>query len=318
MIILSALLLDFLAGDPRWLPHPVRGIGLIASTLESITRAIFGSSLRIAGIITAVSVIGICGMFSWTLIKLLNEINQIAGSIAGVLIIYFSIAPRDLYNHSNSVRKALKSGSIETARKKVAMIVGRDVNKLDKQEIVRASVETVAESLVDGVTAPLFYAILFGPTGAFVYRAINTLDSMFGHKNEKYFYFGWAPARIDDIANFIPARLSQPFIALSAIFMRLDFFNCLKVLFRDGHKHHSPNSGLSEAAFAGALNIQLGGLNYYEGVPDQKPLIGDNLKELTIEHVQKANNLMFLTTFLFTATGAILLTVVKDYLCLGL
>jgi adenosylcobinamide-phosphate synthase len=128
---------------------------------------------------------------------------------------------------------------------------------------------------------------------------------MFGHKNERYFYFGWASARIDDVANYLPARLSTPFIALGALMMRLDVVSCIRILLRDGRKHHSPNSGLSEAAFAGALSIQLGGLNYYDGVPDQKPLIGDMVKTLEAKDIQKANALMLLTTYLFTITGII-------------
>ena len=303
IIITIALVVDFLIGDPRWLPHPVRGIGWLAKRSESIMRKLFSFSLRFAGICAALLVISTCGVLSGLFISLLSSVPPFAGIAAGVFIIYISIAPRDLYNHSSAVLKALKSGSIDKARNKVAMIVGRDVEKLSEQEIVRASVETVAESLVDGVTAPIFYALLFGPVGAIVYRAINTLDSMFGHKNEQYIYFGWASARIDDLANFIPARISAPFIVLGALIMRLDVWGCIRTLLRDGRKHHSPNSGLSEAAFAGALSIQLGGLNHYNGIPDQKPLIGDMIRNLETDDILKANVLMILTTVLFTATG---------------
>lgn len=304
-IFTSALLIDLLVGDPRWIPHPVRGIGFLASSIESVTRCVFHFSLRFAGIIAALLVISICGLFSWTIIHFLSKVSPIAGELAGIYFIFVSICSRDLFNHSNAVLKALKIGSIEKARQKVSMIVGRDTASLDKDEIVRANVETVAESLVDGVTAPLFFAFLFGPTGAFVYRTINTLDSMFGHKNDKYIYFGWASARIDDIANYAPSRITAPFIAVSAFLLKLSFINSLRILFRDGHKHHSPNSGLSEAAFAGALNIQLGGLNYYDGIPDQKPLIGDRSRELVIEDIRKANTLMILTAVLFTFAGSI-------------
>lgn len=302
-VFASALLIDLLIGDPRWLPHPVRGIGFLASLIESATRYVFHFSLRFAGIIAALLVISICGLFSWTIIHFLSKASPIAGKIAGIYFIFASIASRDLFNHSNSVLKALKIGSIDKARQKVSMIVGRDTAHLDNSEIVRASVETVAESLVDGVTAPLFFAFLFGPTGAFVYRAINTLDSMFGHKNDKYIYFGWASARIDDIANYVPSRITAPLIAAGAFLTKLSFTNSLRILFRDGRKHHSPNSGLSEAAFAGALNVQLGGLNYYNGIPDQKPLIGDKSRELVIDDIRRANILMILTAILFTFAG---------------
>jgi adenosylcobinamide-phosphate synthase len=300
LTIILAMTLDLFLGDPRWLPHPVRGIGFLASHSELIMRKLFRNSLRIAGICTALVVIFTCGILSWFFIHLLSSIHPFAGMGAGLLIVYVSIAPRDLYNHSNAVLKALKSGSIDNARNKVAMIVGRDTQNLSEPEIVRASVETVAESLVDGVTAPIFYAIIFGPIGAICYRAINTLDSMFGHKNQRYIYFGWASARIDDIANYLPARLSSPFIALGALIMRLDVVNCIRILFRDGRKHHSPNSGLSEAAFAGALGIQLGGLNFYDGIPDKKPVIGNMVRHVETNDIQKANILMILTTVLFT------------------
>jgi adenosylcobinamide-phosphate synthase len=316
LTIILAMTLDLLLGDPRWLPHPVRGIGFLASHSEFVMRKIFRNSLRIAGICTALLVISSCGALSWLFIHLLSTIHPSAGIAAGVLVIYVSIAPRDLYNHSTAVLNALKNNHIDNARNKVAMIVGRDTQNLSEQEIVRASVETVAESLVDGVTAPIFYAIIFGPIGAICYRAINTLDSMFGHKNERYLYFGWASARIDDLANYLPARLSTPFIALGALIMRLDVISCIRILFRDGRKHHIPNSGLSEAAFAGALSIQLGGLNHYDGIPDQKPLIGDMVKTLEATDIQKANILMLLTTFLFTITGIVFhYALIKAIIC---
>jgi len=316
VIIAAALLLDLLLGDPKWFPHPVRGIGFIANGSEIIFRRLFSFSLRFAGICAAVTVIAACGLTSWLLIYFMSLLHPVAGIASGILIIYFSIAPRDLYDHSIAVYKALKTGSITDARKAVGMIVGRDVSNINEKEIIRASVETVGESLVDGVTAPLFYAILFGPVGAFVYRAINTLDSMFGHKNERYLYFGWASARIDDLANYLPARITVPFIILASSILRLDIKNCIRIFLRDRRKHHSPNSGLSEAAFAGAMNIELGGLNYYDGIPDHKPLIGDKLREMTADDIKVANKLMLATAILFTIGSCIVhFYIVKVLLC---
>lgn len=303
MIIIAAFLLDCAAGDPRWFPHPVRGIGKLANLMESFTRKMIPSYLRLAGIITALFVIGTCGILSWGSIFLLSKVHTAAGIVAGILFVYFSIAPRDLFNHSIAVYNALKSDDVNKARIKVSMIVGRDVDHLDDKEITRATVETVAESLVDGVTAPLFYAFIFGPSGAFVYRSINTLDSMFGHKNEKYLYFGWASARIDDIANYIPARITAPLIAIAALCLKMNFLSSFKIFIRDGRKHHSPNSGLSEAAFAGAMEVQLGGMNYYDGIPDSKPTIGDAVKSLIMQDIVKSNLLMYTTTVLIIATG---------------
>jgi adenosylcobinamide-phosphate synthase len=254
----------------------------------------------------ALSIIGICSGFTIALLHAASHIHWTAAAATGIIVVYVSIAPRDLFNHANAVYKALMHDSLDNARSKVAMIVGRDTANLDKKEITRAAVETVAESLVDGVTAPLFYALLFGPAGAFTYRVINTLDSMFGHKNERYLYFGWASARIDDAANYLPSRITAPFIWLASCILRYNVKNSIYIFFRDKRKHHSPNSGLSEAAFAGSLDICVGGLNYYDGIPDQKPIIGDPVRELEPSDIRRANMLMISTTLVFTFFGIII------------
>src|SRR5512133_193735 len=311
-IIAAALLLDFMLGDPRCLPHHVRGIAFIATLCERFFRKTFSFSLRLAGILAALGIIGICSGIAITLLHFASQIHWTAAAAAGIFIVYVSIAPRDLFNHANAVYNALMQQSLDHARSKVAMIVARDTANLDKKEITRASVETVAESLVDGVTAPLFYALLFGPAEALTYRVINTLDSMFGHKNERYLYFGWASARIDDAANYLPARITAPFIWLASCILRYNVRNSIRIFFRDKRNHHSPNSGLSEAAFAGALDVRLGGLNYYDGIADQKPFIGDPVRELEPSDIPRANALMLSTTLLFTLSGIILhLVIVK-------
>ncbi|NLD94215.1 MAG: cobalamin biosynthesis protein CobD [Fibrobacter sp.] len=302
-IITAALLLDIILGDPRWLPHPVRGIAAIATVCERFFRKACFFSLRIAGILTALTIIGLCSTAAILILKATSELHWTVAAAAGIFILYVSIAPRDLINHAHAVYKALILDSLDNARLKVAMIVGRDTANLDKKGITRAAVETVAESLVDGVTAPLFYALLFGPAGALTYRAINTLDSMFGHKNERYRYFGWASARIDDIANYLPSRITVPFIWLASCILRYNVKNSIYIFFRDKRNHHSPNSGLSEAAFAGALDVRLGGLNYYDGIADKKPFIGDPVRELEPSDIMKANLLMLSTTVLFTLFG---------------
>jgi adenosylcobinamide-phosphate synthase len=199
----------------------------------------------------------------------------------------------------------LKAGNIEEARGKVSLLVGRDTDILDEAGIVRATVESVAENTVDGVTAPLFFAFLAGPVGAILYKAVNTLDSTFGYKNERYREFGWASARLDDVANYIPARLTAMIIPVAAVILQLSPLNSLRILLRDGKKHPSPNSGLTEAAVAGALKVQLGGLNYYFGQPSMRPTLGDPVKELGKNDILRANALMFVTlilaTFIFLA-----------------
>ncbi|MFA5863571.1 MAG: adenosylcobinamide-phosphate synthase CbiB [Phycisphaerae bacterium] len=296
--IIAAFFLDLAIGDPRWMPHPVRGIGWLAVRAEGITRTIIPWP-RFAGLVAALSVIGLTGCCAFAMVRLAGLAHPVAGDIVSVVVIYTTIAARDLADHSLAVFRALAKGDVPLAKERVRMIVGRDVDHLDESEIVRAAVESVAESTVDGVTAPLFFAVIAGPVGAMVYRAINTLDSMFGYKNERYLKFGWASARIDDLANLIPARLTAPIICLAAGLLRQRPILSLRILLRDARKHTSPNSGFPEAAMAGALGVRLGGVNYYFGRPVEKPAIGDPVVGLTKDHIPKANALMFASVSLF-------------------
>ncbi|MBM4044577.1 MAG: cobalamin biosynthesis protein CobD [Planctomycetes bacterium] len=295
--ILAAVALDLLLGDPRWLPHPVRGIGWLAQRLEPVTRKLLWP--RLAGIVTALTVIGVAGLCAYGLIALGKRLHPLAGDVVSILIIWTTIAARDLARHSTAVYRALAAGDLAEARKRLSMMVGRDTERLDEPEVARAAVESVAESIVDGVTAPLFFAVVAGPVGAMVYRAINTLDSTFGYKDERYLKFGWASARIDDAANFIPARLTAPLVAVAAALLRERPAASLQILWRDARNHASPNAGFAEAAMAGALGVQLGGLNYYAGEPEPKPTIGDHVEPLARGHIPRANALMFATTVLF-------------------
>jgi adenosylcobinamide-phosphate synthase len=309
--ILLAVLLDLLLGDPRRLPHPVRLIGRLAGRLETVTRAVLPA--RAAGIITALVVIAAAGGAAWGLVRLAGTIHPYAAVGVRIVLIYTTLAARDLARHSTNVYRALAAGDLPEARKRVSLIVGRDTADLDERDVTRAAVESVAESIVDGVTAPLFFAVIAGPVGAIIYRAINTLDSMFGYKNERYLRFGWASARLDDAANFIPARLTAPLICLAAWLLRRRAGQSWKVLRRDARNHTSPNSGFAEAAVAGALGVRLGGLNRYFGKPSPKPTIGDPLVELEKEHIPAANALMFagagccLAVFLAVRVGVLYL-----------
>ncbi len=300
--ILAAAALDLVLGDPRWLPHPVRGIALLAACLEGITRRMIPPE-RLAGVLTALSVYTTAGVVAWGVIRLAGLAHPLAGDIAGVLVIYTTIAARDLAAHSMAVYRPLSRGELAEARKQVRRIVGRDTEDLDEAGISRAAVESVAESTVDGITAPLFYALCFGPIGAMVYRTINTLDSTFGYTTERYIRFGWASARIDDAANFVPARITGPLIAVAAALVGHRGARALRIMLRDGRNHSSPNAGVVEAAMAGALGVQLGGLNYYQGEPVDKPTLGDATAPLAAQHIVRANALMFATTGLFLAFG---------------
>jgi len=298
--LLIAVALDLLVGDPRWMPHPVKLIGRLAIWLELPSRRLLRWP-RLAGAITALVVLTVSGMAVWGLVRSSAWLHPLAGDAASTLVVYVCVAARDLTAHSMAVFRPLNAGDLGEARRRVAMIVGRDTERLDEAGVARAAVESVAENLVDGVTAPLFFAAIFGPVGAIVYKAINTLDSTFGYKNERYAQFGWTSARIDDVANYLPSRLTAPFVALAALLLRERPAGALRILMRDRRRHASPNAGHPEAAFAGALGIQLGGPSFYFGHdrPVDKPLIGDRLCQLKAIHIRKANRLMYATTALF-------------------
>jgi adenosylcobinamide-phosphate synthase len=301
--ILAAVALDLVLGDPRWLPHPIRFIGRLACGLESPMRRAVPHT-RAAGIATAMLVILITGLATAALVFGAARLHPALGSVVSVLMLYTTFAARDLANHSAEVRKALKRGDLLYARHRVSWMVGRDTDCLDEPGVVRAAVESVAENIVDGFTAPLFFAVIGGPVGAMVYKAINTLDSTFGYKNERYIDFGWASAKIDDMANFLPARLTAPLVVLAALVIRLRPGNALRICLRDHSKHASPNSGITEAAVAGALSVRLGGLLYRKGKPVEMPTLGDSIVKLEPKHILRVNALMLTTSIL--STGAFL------------
>lgn len=298
--ILAALCLDQILGDPRWLPHPVRGIGRLARWAEPFARARIRQP-KLAGILAISIVVTVPALSVWLLLWGAQLIHPWLHAAIGTYVIYTTIAPRDLIRHSRAVYRQLAAGNLGEARRAVACIVGRDTDSLDEASITRATIETVAESTVDGVIAPLCFALLAGPVGAIAYRAINTLDSMYGYKNERYMQFGWAAARLDDIANWLPARLAAPSIVLAAAILPGHHpANAGRIMRRDGRKHESPNAGWTEAAMAGALAVQLGGTNIYEGEPLEKPTLGDPDRPLIPAMIPAANRLMLAATLIFT------------------
>ncbi|EQA35243.1 cobalamin biosynthesis protein CobD [Leptospira inadai serovar Lyme str. 10] len=294
-IIVASILMDLILGDPRRMPHPVRWIGKFARLTERRARSFFRSPFW-AGVFTSCAVCSFSFAIPFTVGKILESFSSIAESLFSIFIIYTTIALRDLLNHSKAVYHALKSDDLSVARGKVALLVGRDTQNLSRSEIVRACVESVAESLVDGVTAPLFFAIFGGPAWAVLYRSINTLDSLFGHKNPLYEKFGTFPARVDDFANFLPARLTAPIVSLTSAILFMNPVQSFRILLRDGKKHPSPNSGLAEAAVAGALGVRLGGINYYQGVESKKPFLGDEKESLSSVHILRANRIVFIAS----------------------
>lgn len=301
IIIAGAYLLDIFLGDPRWLPHPVRLIGFAISKLENILYPL--KNKKIAGA-ALVFIITFSTFFTaWFIIAAFRNINIYAAYIVSAILLYTALSIKDLKDESMAVYHALNKNDTEAARKKLSMIVGRDTNQLDENGIVRATVETVAENITDGIISPLFYAFIGGIPLALAYKAINTMDSMIGYKNERYKDFGWAAARLDDAANFIPARLTGLIVPAAALLMGKYAVKSWQIMLRDGQNNPSPNSGITEAAVAGALGIELGGMNYYNSIPSLKPLIGDKIYSLDKKHIKEAIKITYIVSFLILCFG---------------
>ena len=298
--VLLAFILDLIFGDPKGYPHPVRIIGSAAGKLEKWSRNQF-SNETIAGTLTTLLIVSGTFLICWLLIKGLRIIHPLAETAGSVFLIYTSLSVRCMFDESRPVLAHLKENRIDLARKKLSMIVGRDTGHLDENQIRKATVESIAEGTVDGNITPLFFAFLGGAPMALAYKAVNTLDSMFGYKNDRYLKFGFAPARLDDAANWIPARLSGIFIASAALICGMDAKRSLQTIVRDGSKHLSPNAGIPEAAVAGALGVQLGGVGIYEGREVEKPLIGINQKNLENTDISATHKIMFVASILALA-----------------
>jgi adenosylcobinamide-phosphate synthase len=285
VIFLGAVALDLLIGDPKWLPHPVIGMGKLISFLEQ--RWNQGEHRRGKGVALTIVVVGISYLVAFLLLFLAYKLHMMLGVLLEIYLISTTIAIKGLRQAALQVAFPLIQGNLTEARKQLSMIVGRDTETLSEAEIVRGTVETVAENTVDGITAPLFFALLGGAPLAIAYRAINTLDSMVGYKNERFQQFGWASARLDDVSNWIPARLTSLTIWLSALFIRpFSLVQALRITLRDAPKHPSPNSGWSEAMVAGLLGIQLGGVNSYGGVLSERARMGEGTRELRVEDIK--------------------------------
>ncbi|MBT5550349.1 MAG: cobalamin biosynthesis protein CobD [Nitrospina sp.] len=298
--IAIAFLADLLIGDPKNCPHPVNFIAHLARRLETILRKSF-SNLKIAGILTTIIVVILSFLTVWTIVRGFSTIHPWLGWASSIFFIFTTLSVRSLFDESRPVLQYLKEPNLIKARESLSNIVGRDTSHLDQGEIVRATVETVAESTVDGIIAPLIFAVIGGAPLAMAYKAINTLDSLFGYKNDTYREFGWASARLDDLANWFPARLAMPIMAVSACLCGLSGKNSLTMAMRDGTKHPSPNSGFPEAAVAGALGVRLGGTSLYSGKINDKPFIGDNLRELELSDITLSHKIMFLSSALAVA-----------------
>lgn len=305
LFVLLAFFLDLLVGDPRWFPHPVVLIGKAIEILECLFRRISNSpaALKLMGILTALIIVAGSWCLTFLLTRWVFSLNYWAGAILSIWLISTTIAARGLSKAAGEIYTLLQNGNLEEARHKVGMIVGRDTGKMEKGCVIRATVETVAENIVDGVVAPLFYAFIGGAPLAMAYRAVNTLDSMLGYKNERYINFGMAPARLDDIANYIPARLTGLFLLAAAWISRMNAAGSLQAVLADAPAHPSPNSGIPEAAVAGALGVRLGGMNYYNGRGSFRAYMGKDLTPLNPDHIKKTVSLMYISSLIAVLAG---------------
>ncbi len=298
--ILTAFAIDLYLGDPVTKFHPVSLIARLALLAENKTRSVFCNS-QIAGIVAVGIVLIAVVSFTTLLINIASSISEFSGAVVSLFIIYLSFALKSLADHAMAVYEALAVGDVALAKQKVGMIVGRDTVNMDEKDIVTACVESVAESTVDGVTAPIFYAIIAGPVGAMAYKAVNTMDSMFGYKNEKYIHFGWAAARLDDIANYVPARITAFMFVVAAFLLGKCAKRTFWTIVLDGAKSESPNSGLVEAGMAGALGIALGGGRSYDGVKTVAPVKGVSFNAITCKTLPEAIKVSTVGSVLFLA-----------------
>jgi adenosylcobinamide-phosphate synthase len=302
----SAWLLDQVAGDPEWFPHPVRLIGLAISKGERAIRSEHDSPIveMLTGTALTAAVVATTYFASRKIVSVAYRKSQTLGSAVDLILAWTCLAARNLEQEATSVTAALATNDLPAARRRLARIVGRDTASLDASEISRAVIETLAESASDGILAPLFYLTLGGVPLAMAYKAVNTLDSMIGHADERYFYFGKAAARLDDVANLLPARLTALSIVTAADFSHdADSHAAWTIWHRDGYKHKSPNAGQPESAMAGALHSRLGGLNTYDGQPLSAQIMGDEYEAPSLGKANKAIRLVSVVTIISVAAG---------------
>lgn len=298
----GALLLDKAVGDPSWIPHPVIWMGRWIAWWEAVLNRPSWrqcSWVKWSGCFLTVITAGLFGFGTWFVLFLLKGQSPLLAVILQIWLISTTIAWNGLVKAGRKVAKKLHQHDLASARSAVAEVVGRDTASLSEKEITRAAVETIAENLVDAVVSPIFFAAIGGAPLAVIYRAVNTLDSMVGHKNEQYLYFGWASARLDDVMNFIPARITAVLLFAAALAVRSNARLGWITYRKDARKHPSPNSGIPEAFVAGALQVQLGGLNYYKGKPSLRPCLGLPSRELEKEDISR--------TILLVNTAAVIL-----------
>ena len=317
--MLAGFLMDLLLGDPYWLPHPIRLIGNWISFLE---KRLLGSKTeekhitpeqeQRRGMLLVLAVLSSTVFVTAVLLLGAYRLHPYLGAVIESIMTYQILATKCLKVESMKVYQELKKGDIAASRKAVSMIVGRDTECLDETGIAKAAIETVAENTSDGVIAPMICTAIGGPILGFFYKAVNTMDSMVGYKNEKYQYFGTAAAKFDDVVNYIPARLSAWLMILASAITHMDWKNAKKIFLRDRYNHKSPNSAQTESVMAGALDVQLAGDAWYFGKLCKKPMIGDAIREIEPEDIRRSHTLLYMTAVL----ALVVFEVVKVLVCL--
>ncbi len=301
LAVILGFILDLIVGDPHWLYHPIRLVGHLISGLEKLLRSIFPKTEQgelIAGGFLLVLTAGVTTAVAWGLLLVAGLVHPCLRFALEVIMCYWVLATKSLKTETMKVYDALKEGDLKKARFAVSMVVGRDTEVLDDIGVTKAAVETVAENASDGVIAPLLFLMIGGAPLGFFYKAVNTMDSMVGYKNDKYLYFGRAAAKFDDVLNYIPARLSGMLMCGAAAFCGMDSKNAWRIYWRDRYNHSSPNSAHTEATAAGAMHIQLAGNAYYFGKLYEKPTLGDPDRPVEYEDIPRVNRLLYATAIL--------------------
>ncbi len=296
--IVAGFILDLLFGDPHWLPHPICLIGNLIGFLEKNLRRLLApgkAALLIGGALMVVIVLVITFAVPYAVLALAESVSPWLRFALETIMCYQIFATKCLRDESMKVYTALHSGDLADARVKLSWIVGRDTQNLDAEEVTKGAVETVAENTADGIVAPMLYMFIGGAPLAFLYKGINTMDSMVGYKNDKFLYFGRCAAKLDDLANLIPARITGLVMIVASYFLNLNARGAWKIFWRDRYNHLSPNSAMTESVTAGALDIQLGGDHFYFGKLVHKDTIGDDIRPVRPDDIIAANNLLYMT-----------------------
>lgn len=312
--ITFALFIDFFVGDPPTWPHPVKWIGKGISFMEKKLNKGWGRKVK--GVLMVFILLSLIFSITFSIVQIAYHLHPLMGIMVESLIIAVTVAQRSLKEAGLEVYEPLKKGDMAQARVKLSYIVGRDTEQLDEGEIVRGTVETIAENTSDGITAPLFWGFVGGAPLAMIYRTINTFDSMVGYKSERFKKFGWASAKLDDLVNWIPSRLTGCIMILVNTSVIMSKKRAWSVLIRDARRHPSPNSGWLEAAVAALLGVQLGGINYYKGIISNRAKMGESLFPLQKDHILKANKIVTRTTaafLVFLWIGGILLEMASTW-----